>query len=111
MKVIRKAKHVRLKALARGEQFILAARHRGKRLRGILSHRLSRGSKFLDEISARAPLVSVATPRDIQLLRNIWRKREGVDQSVSHSFSMSRQRRRESLLRGPLALNSSDPFR
>src|SRR6266404_6134316 len=90
MKVIRKAKHVRLKALARGEQFILAARHGGKRLRGILSHRLSRSSKFLDEISARAPLVSVATPRGIQLLRNIWRKRERVDQSVSHSYQPHR---------------------
>src|SRR5258708_26494551 len=84
--MIRKANHVRLKALAHCEELILTARQGGERLRGILSHRLSRGSKFLDEINARAPLVSFATPRGIQLLRNIWRKREGVDQSVSHSY-------------------------
>src|SRR5712664_156259 len=84
--MIRKANHVRLKALARCEELILTARHRGERLRGILSHRLSRGSKFLDEINARAPLVSVATPRGIELLRNIWRKRQSIDQSVSYSY-------------------------
>jgi hypothetical protein len=86
VKVIRKANHVGLKALAGGKPLTLTARHRSECLRAILSHRLSRGSKFLDDIEVRAPLVFfVASPRDIQLLRNIWRKRQRVNQGVSNS--------------------------
>src|SRR5208337_1137386 len=86
VEVVGKANHVCLKALSGSEQLILATRHGGERFRGILSHRLSRGGKFLNDIQAWSPLVPVAAPRGIQLLRNIWRKRQRVDQSVSDSY-------------------------
>src|SRR5208283_5326989 len=57
----------------------------GDRVRGILSHRLPCSSEFLDEIDAGAPLVLIGAPRRIQLLRNIGRERQSIDQRMSHS--------------------------
>src|SRR5271165_3594588 len=82
VEVIRKAKHVGLQALASSKQLILAARHGGECLGAVLSHRLPRGSKFLDDIHGCTPLVPIASPCGIQLLRNIWRKRQGIDHSM-----------------------------